>query len=218
MKEELYATYLKDTTNAISLGDIVRKGEIYYKVTGSENVDIVDVVQAIYITCPKKEIVPGDYYVEKIGLPKSFLVHRATKESLAGWKKNDLDAFERRCSKIVETNDKEVIVNIRNKRLFDGTLEFMLCREAVQKKAFEYGFFSIISSTSEIGEPNVNVLAKKKYLELTFDQVKEISSNFKRDTEIASNTEFAKKYKHDKTYAEMEEIWWEEFYGRKFKM
>ena len=58
--------------------------------------------QNIYITCDE-EIKAGDYFIESLGLPDSYLVHKLSKE----WK--DKESFYRRCDKVILTTDSDLI-------------------------------------------------------------------------------------------------------------
>ena len=59
-------------------------------------------VNHIYIT-NDEEIKVGDYFIESLGLPDSYLVHKLSKE----WK--DKESFYRRCTKVILTTDQDLI-------------------------------------------------------------------------------------------------------------
>ena len=56
----------------------------------------------LYITSDE-EIKEGDYFIESLGLPDSYLVHKLSKE----WK--DKESFYRRCTKVILTTDQHLI-------------------------------------------------------------------------------------------------------------
>jgi hypothetical protein len=56
----------------------------------------------IYIT-NDEDIKEGDYFIESLGLPDSYLVHKLSKE----WK--DKESFYRRCAKVILTTDSDLI-------------------------------------------------------------------------------------------------------------
>jgi hypothetical protein len=56
----------------------------------------------IYIT-NDEDIKEGDYFIESLGLPDSYLVHKLSKE----WK--DKESFYRRCAKVILTTDLDLI-------------------------------------------------------------------------------------------------------------
>ena len=56
----------------------------------------------IYIT-NDEDIKEGDYFIESLGLPDSYLVHKLSKE----WK--DKESFYRRCDKVILTTDSDLI-------------------------------------------------------------------------------------------------------------
>ena len=59
-------------------------------------------VQNLYITSDE-EIKVGDYFIESLGLPDSYLVHKLSKE----WKNKE--SFYRRCTKVILTTDQDLI-------------------------------------------------------------------------------------------------------------
>ena len=58
--------------------------------------------QNLYITSDE-EIKIDDYFIESLGLPDSYLVHKLSKE----WK--DKESFYRRCTKVILTTDQDLI-------------------------------------------------------------------------------------------------------------
>ena len=60
--------------------------------------------QHIHITSDQ-EIKGGDYFIESLGLPDSYLVHKLSNE----WK--DKESFYRRCAKVILTTDADLIAD-----------------------------------------------------------------------------------------------------------
>ena len=71
-------------------------------LTNKPNSNFLAKQQNIYIT-NDEEIKAGDYFIELLGLPDSYLVHKLSKE----WK--DKESFYRRCAKVILTTDKDLI-------------------------------------------------------------------------------------------------------------
>ena len=72
----------------------------------------------IYITSDE-EIKVGDYFIESLGLPDSYLVHKLSKE----WK--DKESFYRRCTKVILTTDADLIED-RVESIDDEFLEWFV--------------------------------------------------------------------------------------------
>jgi hypothetical protein len=77
-----------------------------------------EVNQHIYIT-NDEEIKVGDYFIESLGLPDSYLVHKLSKE----WK--DKESFYRRCTKVILTTDADLIED-RVESIDDEFLEWFV--------------------------------------------------------------------------------------------
>ena len=104
--EKASRLYLYD--EILKLGDLVI---VTIKYTGAVN-------QHLYIT-NDEEIKVGDYFIESLGLPDSYLVHKLSKE----WK--DKESFYRRCTKVILTTDADLIED-RVESIDDEFLEWFV--------------------------------------------------------------------------------------------
>ena len=149
--------HIVPTEKASRLGYLTKKGKEVFNdlrlfekpmpnILDSEN-------QNIYITSDE-EIKVGDYFIESLGLPDSYLVHKLSKE----WK--DKESFYRRCTKVILTTDADLIED-RVESIDDEFLEWFVKNPSCEEvEVHELRFFD--PDTNESGHCKWELIIPKE--------------------------------------------------------
>jgi hypothetical protein len=186
--------------------------------------------QHIYITNDEK-IKEGDWFIESLGLPDSYLVHKLSKE----WK--DKESFYRRCAKVILTTDQDLIddgvqsidnkflkwfvknpscefVKVSELRFFNpDTNESAHCKweydlpQEEPKQGYSKSETKILGIQFTLKDGTKQFVSKQETLKETDELFDEAKSKFGKTLEILSD------FSTEETLEEAAKNWGDKFYG-----
>ena len=159
-------------------------------------------VQNLYITSDE-EIKEGDYFIESLGLPDSYLVHKLSKE----WK--DKESFYRRCTKVILTTDQDLIKD-GVQAIDDEFLEWFVKNPSCEEVEVEIETTSIQLPQQQLSENSYDLafrwINKKVYkIIIPKEPKQEKWDNLNKELDDALEEEFGSEEQKQETLEEVAE-------------